>query len=108
MERPDTTGKNFPFVINVGTGDSMLTPAEPATLESWFSPVAFDVLDAEAAKQPARNTAEMTLWPWLVGLAGIVLICGRFLRTGCARQRIRRLASVVVHRAGCWAGPETR
>ena len=69
VERPDASGKSFPFVVNVGTADSTMTPADPATLSAWFAPATIDVLDPEAAgKQLAWSTAEVTLWPWLVGL----------------------------------------
>jgi hypothetical protein len=110
VERPDAAGKNFPFVVNVGTGDSMMTPADPATLESWFSPVALDVLDPEAtAKQLARSTAEVTLWPWLVGFAGVVLIAEMFFVHWLCPKTNPALASVVVHRRGLFKpAPERR
>lgn len=108
VERPDASGKNFPFVVNVGTADSTLTPADPATLAAWFAPAAIDVLDAEATgKHLARSTAELTLWPWLVALAGIVLIAEMFFVHWLCPRMNPALASGVVHRRGLLKRAET-
>jgi hypothetical protein len=101
VERPDASGKSFPFVVNVGTSDSTLTPADPATLTAWFEPVTLGVLDPEAASmQLARSTSEVTLWPWLVGLGGVMLILEMFFVHWLCPRMNPALASVVVHRRG--------
>jgi hypothetical protein len=101
VERPDASGKSFPFVVNVGTADSTLTPADPATLSAWFAPVSLDVLDPEAASaQLARSTSEVTLWPWLVALGAMMLIFEMFFVHWLCPRMNPALASVVVHRRG--------
>ena len=92
--------QELPFVVNVGTADSTMTAADPATLTSWFAPATIDVLDADAAAKQLAGTAELTLWPWLVGLAGIVLIAEMFFVHWLCPRMNPALASVVVHRRG--------
>lgn len=99
VERPQSSRKGYPFVVNVATSDSTLVAAEPSTLAGWFEPIPVDVIDAEAAgKQLAWSATEITLWPWLVGLAGLVFIAEMFFVHWLCPRMNPALTSMVVTR----------
>jgi hypothetical protein len=67
--------KNFEFVVNVGRGDSVLVPMDQATLKEWWSPAAFEMLDAETAAQRFEpQGSHWALWPMLIFLGGLLLV----------------------------------
>src|SRR5262249_24162483 len=100
VERTNS-GRNLTFVVNVGAGDSVLAPTDATALAAWFEPVPLEVIDPEAATaRLAWSTTEITLWPWLVGLAGVLLIAEMFFVHWLCPRMNPALANVVVHRRG--------
>jgi hypothetical protein len=96
-----STEKNATFVVNPGHGDSVLTPTDAAALTGWFASTPVDVVEPDAiSKRLAWSTSELTLWPWLVGLAAAALIAEMFFVHWLCPRMNPALASVVVHRRG--------
>jgi hypothetical protein len=96
-----SSGKPGAFVVNVGRGDSVLTPTDPAILTQWWQPTAFEVLGPDAAsKRLALADISLSLWPILVGLAALLLLIETyFVHRLCPRVN-PTVAEVVVHRRG--------
>jgi hypothetical protein len=101
VERSSSPDRNLTFVVNAGAGDSVLAPTDSTALAAWFEPVPLEVIDPEAATaRLAWSTTEITLWPWLVGLAGVLLIAEMFFVHWLCPRMNPALANVVVHRRG--------
>jgi von Willebrand factor type A domain/Aerotolerance regulator N-terminal len=96
-----SSGKSFAFVVNVGRGDSVLTPADPAILTQWWQPAAFEVVSPDiASKRLSLADPSLPLWPALVGLAALLLLLETyFVHRLCPRVN-PTVADVVVHRRG--------
>jgi len=96
-----SAGKSFAFVVNVGRGDSMLTPTDPAILTEWWQPAAFEVIGAEAAAERlARSETGFRLWPVLLGVAALLLMLEMFFVHRLCPRVNPTVAEVVVHRRG--------
>src|SRR5205814_6264297 len=101
--------KNFSFVVNVGRGDSVLSPMDTAALGQWFAPQSFEVLTPDAVGGALGSGARpVVLWPWLMGLAaGLLLLETFFVHWLCPKAN-PKLADVVVHRRGLLRPLSTR
>lgn len=101
VERSAVAGKDFIFVVNVGRGDCILAPTDVQTLGKWFEPAVLEVVDPNAeAPRLAAGPSELALWPWLIGLAGMLLLAETFLVHWLCPRVNPALATVVVHRRG--------
>ena len=67
-------GRDVTFVVNVGRADSVLTPMDAAALTKWWEPADFEVIGPDAARARLAPTDRWNLWPWLVALAGVLLL----------------------------------
>jgi hypothetical protein len=75
------------FVVQSGRGDSVVTPADTASLRKWWSPaevsfVAPDDLNTDHLGSATRSGAaapRVPLWPWLAAAACAVFIAEMFL-----------------------------
>jgi hypothetical protein len=92
--------KNFEFVVNVGRGDSVLVPMDQATLKQWWSPAAFEVIDAEtAARRFEPQGSHWILWPLLIFLGGLLLLVETYVvHYLCPRVNPKVVDSVVPQR----------
>ncbi len=99
VERAAGTG--FPVVVQVGHGDSMLAPMDPETLRRWWEPAGCEILrgddlgrrlDAEAGRHAA--------WPWLLLLAGLVLLAETYLVHRLCPRANPKLVQNIVGRRG--------
>jgi hypothetical protein len=96
-----SSGKLGAFVVNVGRGDSVLTPTDPAILTQWWQPAAFEVLGPEAAsKRLSLADTSLPLWSILVGLAALLLMIETYLVHRLCPRVNPTVAEVVVHRRG--------
>ncbi|MEO8205632.1 MAG: BatA and WFA domain-containing protein [Chthoniobacterales bacterium] len=67
------------FVVQPGLGDSVLTPIDPATLKSWWTGATFEFIHPDpTSKTAAVTTGRFLLWPWLIGLACLMLLAEMF------------------------------
>jgi hypothetical protein len=72
VERP---GASFPVVVQAGRGDSVLEPMDHATLRRWWEPADFEVKRAaDLERDSTVRGSGISLWPWLLLLAGVVLL----------------------------------
>jgi hypothetical protein len=94
------SAKNLEFVVNVGRGDSILTPTDAAALQQWWSPAAFELLDGEAAAQRfAPQGGGWAMWPLLIFLGGLVLLVETYVvHYLCPRVNPKVVDSVVPQR----------
>jgi hypothetical protein len=101
VERKGGGTKGFPFVVRVGPGDSVLTPMDGMTLKKWWRPVSFEVVSADAAgEELLPQGGRFVLWPWLVLLAGLLLLAEMyFVHRLCPRVNPATAGSVV-HKRG--------
>lgn len=88
LERADETGvysvratgatgsADLRFVVRVGRGDSNVAKTPVETVRAWWGAVPFEVTHADPAAPPDRaaGVARVLLWPWLLGLAALVLL----------------------------------
>lgn len=101
VERP--SGKAVSFVLQVGKGDSVLTPIEPATLTRWWEPVRCEVIGADAPTR-ASSLERQALWPWLLGIGGLALLAEMFfVHWLCPRPSPVTVTASIVHRQGILA-----
>ena len=77
VERP---AAGFPVVVQVGRGDSVLEPMDRATLRQWWAPADCEVIRAaDLERTPAVSGGGLALWPWMLLLAGLVLLAEFYL-----------------------------
>jgi hypothetical protein len=99
VERSD--GSGFVFVVNVGRGDSVLAPADPATLAEWWQPAPFEVLTPDAARRElAESTGGVGLWPWLLVVAGLLFAAEMYFVHRLCPQMNPAVAEPFVRRRG--------
>lgn len=82
-DRGDTGGGErdvMRFVVQAGRGESILGAIDAATLERWWAPVPCAVQSSEAAaRDVAVRGGRLTLWPWLVAGAAVMLLAEMYL-----------------------------
>jgi hypothetical protein len=90
-------GKSFSFVVQVGRGDSVLSPMDSGALKKWWEPADFEMLTPEALTQSLGAPSDRSaLWPWLVVLAGLALLAEMFfVHWLCPRVNPDVVSSVV-------------
>jgi hypothetical protein len=76
VERP---GAGFPVVVQAGRGDSVLEPMDSATLKRWWEPADCEVIRAGNLERVSSLGGGLGLWPWLLLLAGVVLLAEFYL-----------------------------
>jgi hypothetical protein len=70
----------FSFVVQVGRGDSVLTPLDAATLQKWWEPALCDFLKPEDLRQSLiAHQGPFPLWPALLAAACAALLAEMFL-----------------------------
>jgi hypothetical protein len=79
VERATAGTPEATFVVNVGRGDSVLTPMDTAALAKWWEPSTFESMSPDAALRQVAPSERRDLWPWLVALAGLLLLVETFL-----------------------------
>jgi hypothetical protein len=106
VERTGRGAKGFAFVVQVGRGDSVLTPLDGATLQKWWEPAGCAVVSPDAFRQTlAAGEGRLPLWPVLVALAGLLLLAEMFfVHWLCPRVNPSIVASVV-HKRRILAAP---
>jgi hypothetical protein len=93
--------QGFAFAVNVGRGDSMLTPMDTEVLAKWWEPLAFEVVGAEAATQRLGKTGSLlALAPWLIALAAGLLLAEMFFVHWLCPRANPTVAEAIVHRRG--------
>ena len=103
-----SSGKESSFVVNVGRGDSVLTPLDAAILAQWWRPVPCEVRGPDdAARRLDQSGSALPLWPWLVGLGAVLLLLETyFVHRLCPRAN-PTTAQNIVHRRGLLRPLET-
>lgn len=92
------------FVVQVGKADSVLTPLDAVTLTKWWEPADFAVVNAEALSSDATIARRrVALWPWLVGLAGLMFLAEMFFVHWLCPRVNPSVAASVVHQRGILA-----
>jgi hypothetical protein len=92
-------------VVQVGKGDSVLTPLDPATLIRWWEPVRCEVVNAETlAKDGLAAGEQRALWPWLLALGGLALLAEMFFVHWLCPRPSPTITASVVHKRGILAG----
>lgn len=97
----------LPFVVEVGAGDSVLTPADPALLRQWWQPSNLEIVKTEgdSASMPAER---MPLWPLVLAIASLLLLAETFIATWLCPKATPAVAHGIVHRRGLLASsPKT-
>lgn len=100
VERSTSSTPEVAFVVNVGRGDSVLTPMDTAALAKWWEPATFEVMSPDAALQHLGPTDRLDLWPWLVALAGVLLLVETFLVHWLCPRVNPAAAETIVRRRG--------
>jgi hypothetical protein len=101
VERSGGTVKGFAFVVRVGPGDSVLTAMDAATLKKWWEPARLEIVrHDEAAKRLAERTGVGDLWPWLIVLAGVLLLAETYFVYRLCPRPNPTAADAVVHKRG--------
>jgi hypothetical protein len=95
--RVDAAGEAHTFVVQVGRGDSVLTPIDPAILKKWWEPANVEIVAPDtAARLPGVSDKRVALWPWLVALACLVFLAEMyFVHRLCPRMNPGVVAPVV-------------
>lgn len=90
-------GALLTFEVQVGKGDSVLRPADPATLAAWWQPANFEVVKPEVLlNQMKTSETRLALWPWLILAAGIVFLAEMFfVHWLCPRVNPHVVSSVI-------------
>lgn len=100
VERPTASSPEVIFVVNVGRGDSVLTPMDTTALAKWWEPATFEVMTPDAALRHLAPTERTDLWPWLVALAGLLLLVETFLVHWLCPRINPAVAETIVRRRG--------
>jgi hypothetical protein len=97
VERTGSSGKGFAFVVQVGRGDSVLTPLDAATLKKWWEPVGCDILSPDLLRADMiARPGGYPLWSALVALAGLCFVAEMFfVHWLCPRVNPGPVASVI-------------
>ncbi len=91
----------FAFVVNVGRGDSVLTPPDGKTLAAWWQPASFEIIGAEAfAEGPGATASRFVVWPWLIVAAGLLFLAEMFFVHRLCPRVNPAVAEAVVHKRG--------
>jgi hypothetical protein len=99
VERQGPTTQQFSIVVQMGRGDSVLTPMDTATLAKWWGPVSFKVLRPEEAARKL-GSAPPPMWHWLVLLAALVLMGEIWLAHWLCPRPNPTAAHSIVHEHG--------
>lgn len=68
------------FVVQPSRAESAMTPLDPETLRSWWAPASLELMKPSALKSSLGETdGRLALEPWLLLLAGAVLLAEMFL-----------------------------
>lgn len=99
--------RSLPFVVQVGAGDSVLTPADPILLRQWWQPASLEIVKTEggSASMPAER---LPLWPLVLAIASALLLTETFVATWLCPKATPAVAHGIVHRRGLLASsPKT-
>lgn len=91
------------FVVQVGRGDSVLTPTDAAMLKKWWDPVALEIASPDAAVKAPAGQGRIALWPWLTALACAALLAEMFLVHWLCPRMNPGVATPVVPRRGVFS-----
>jgi hypothetical protein len=93
-------GSGFPVVVQVGRGDSVLAPMDPATLRRWWEPAGCAVIRGdELGRHLEAEAGRHAAWPWLLLLAGLVLLAEMYLvHRLCPRANPKLVQNIVGRR----------
>lgn len=68
------------FIVQPGVTDSIPTPIDTELLASWWGATDFAVVDSAGYnRKPLSDTVHRALWPWLTGLACLLLLVEMYL-----------------------------
>jgi len=94
-------GKSFPFVVNAGREDALLTAGRPGGAGGgWWKPVAVEVLQADEAARQLAGGGGWALGPFFVALAVLLLLLETFLVHHLCPRVNPATAEGIVHRRG--------
>ncbi len=94
-------GQGFPVVVQVGRGDSVLAPMDAVTLGRWWEPAGCEVIRGDdLGKHLDAEAGHHALWPWLLGLAGLVLLAETYLVHRLCPRANPKLVQNIVGRRG--------
>jgi hypothetical protein len=99
-------GRSSSFVVQVGRGDSILTPLDGGTLQKWWEPAGCDIVGPDAFRQNlASGQGRLPLWPILVALAGLMLLAEMFFVHWLCPRVNPSIVESVVHKRRILAAP---
>lgn len=94
----ERAGEKTAFVVRVGKSDSVLTPMDQTTLSKWWEPADFELLSSEALTgELAAARPRVAIWPWLIALAGLMLLTEMYLVHRFCPRVTSAVTSSVVH-----------
>jgi hypothetical protein len=100
--RVERSGKQQPeatFLVEVGRGDSVLTPVESAKLKSWWEGANFAYRKPTSSADGAvESTNRYSLVPWLLIVGLLLLAAETFLANWLCPRVNPKMVSSVVHR----------
>jgi hypothetical protein len=88
----------FAFVVELGRGDSVLLPMEPATLKQWWEPAKVEIVSGDEIEKQWGASSRLRLWPALLVLASLLLLGEMFLVHWLCPRASPRLAQNLVQR----------
>jgi hypothetical protein len=92
-------------VVQAGRFDSVLEPMDRATLRRWWEPADCEVIRAaDLGRDPAVRGGGLGLWPWLLLLAGLVLLAEFYLVHRVCPRASPKLAQNLVSRKAVAGG----
>lgn len=97
--------EHFSVVVQVGRGDSVLMPMETAALKQWWEPIACEIVRGDKlADQLETSGGRAALWPWLIFLAGLLLVAEMyFVHRLCPRADPKLTHNLITPRAASGA-----
>jgi hypothetical protein len=94
-------GAGFAVVAQVGRGDSVLAPVDIGTLKRWWEPAGCEVVRGdELGKHLDAEAGNHAVWPWLLALAGLVLLAEMYLVHRLCPRANPKLVQNIVGRRG--------
>jgi hypothetical protein len=94
IERGSTS---ISVVAQANRGDSVLSPMDTALLQQWWEPAGCEVIRGDALTQHLEAEGDRhAIWPWLLLLAGLVLLAETYLVHRLCPQANPKLAQNLV------------
>jgi hypothetical protein len=93
--------RSLHLAVNASRTGSRPQPISPNALRQWWQPADFELIAADAARARWRgDSGSLTLWPWLILLAGVLLVIETAYGYWLCPRLNPVVASSVIHQRG--------